>query len=579
MRGPKTTWVPRRFEIAEGALKIFEHGAEGLAPESTIHLASCQIHDVVVVPSPARFSLSPFSSSEDVTIAASSDAPTDRDALIQCHRALRLAAVSPTFISRRHLRYDERKDVLGKGGSGVVYVAEYFGTKVALKRLYAASSSSSSMPLGRLQQQQQRQQEQSTRDPSLEELVKELRLLGRFRHPHVISFLGICFDPFHASSSSSSSLSAVSMVMEYCPFDLETLIHDRRHRHRWTRRKFVGVVSGITCGMAFLHNHGVIHRDLKPQNLMLTDSLKVKIVDFGVSRLYASRRKTMTGYVGTPAYMSPELIQGKPYDGCADVFSFGIILHEMWTGQRPYREIKQQFTMMRRVCQGYRMATKGWPKALAEFVGRCWHRDPQLRPTFGRLDTTWRSDAIQREIQLMKDSCWFARRRTKGASSTKTTTMTTTVTVPTSPPTSPPPVGSLRNPAPLVIRMKRDPEGRVGITFDTSLRVLTVTDWARRYGLKEGQRIVKCEGRAVEGSKEKLVAAIPKDPFRTIRLEVTDGDAAAGVADPLFVQCRDGPLALNELQMAWFRENMRPESIRRTTDKALLMAMLVQLQA
>ena len=62
-------------------------------------------------------------------------------------------------------------------------------------------------------------------------------------------------------------------------------------------------MTGIIRGMSFLHSKKVIHRDLKPENIMLSEGFEVKIVDFGVSREYADRKKTMTGYVGTPCYM------------------------------------------------------------------------------------------------------------------------------------------------------------------------------------------------------------------------------------------------------------------------------------
>ena len=86
-------------------------------------------------------------------------------------------------------------------------------------------------------------------------------------------------------------------------YTLQDLIHDKKFQDLWNLERFVAVVTGIIRGMSFLHSKKVIHRDLKPENIMLSEGFEVKIVDFGVSREYADRKKTMTGYVGTPCYM------------------------------------------------------------------------------------------------------------------------------------------------------------------------------------------------------------------------------------------------------------------------------------
>jgi serine/threonine protein kinase len=92
----------------------------------------------------------------------------------------------------------------------------------------------------------------------------------------------------------------------------------------------VDIALQVAEGLAFAHEHGVVHRDIKPGNIMLLERGAVKIMDFGIARMRSADHKTSTGMVlGTPRYMSPEQITGQPVDARSDIFSLGIVLHEM----------------------------------------------------------------------------------------------------------------------------------------------------------------------------------------------------------------------------------------------------------
>ena len=106
----------------------------------------------------------------------------------------------------------------------------------------------------------------------------------------------------------------------------------------------VEIACQIAEGLAYAHHRGIVHRDIKPGNIMLPDRGPAKIMDFGLARMRMADHKTSTGIVlGTPRYMSPEQITGQPVDHRSDIFSLGIVVWEMLTGRRLFSgtEIQQ----------------------------------------------------------------------------------------------------------------------------------------------------------------------------------------------------------------------------------------------
>ncbi|WP_269533911.1 serine/threonine-protein kinase [Chitinimonas sp. BJYL2] len=146
--------------------------------------------------------------------------------------------------------------------------------------------------------------------------------------------------------------------------------------------KTIKLAGQLFGALAYAHEHQVVHRDIKPGNLMLTADGRLKITDFGIAQLPASDLTRAGTLVGSPRYMAPEQIEGKKLDGRADVFAAGIVLYQLLTGVRPfdgdhvatiaYRILHEQPTRPRELASDL-------PPWLDDFVMRCLEKDPAKR--------------------------------------------------------------------------------------------------------------------------------------------------------------------------------------------------------
>ncbi len=155
-------------------------------------------------------------------------------------------------------------------------------------------------------------------------VYREARAAAKLSHPNIV----IVYDVEDESSFSY-------IVMEYIQgTDLSLMLNERK---KMEQSLAVRLVLQTCKALQFAHNSGVIHRDIKPSNIMIVEKDTVKVTDFGIAKITNNLTLTQTGrVVGTPSYMAPEQIEGKEVDGRADVFSLGIVLYELLTGQRPF---------------------------------------------------------------------------------------------------------------------------------------------------------------------------------------------------------------------------------------------------
>ena len=160
--------------------------------------------------------------------------------------------------------------------------------------------------------------------PYLEALQREARLAARLEHPNITSVYDFQVEdgqPF--------------IVMEYVPDSLDKHMSGGK---KVPHRKAMEIAIQVCRALSHAHKAGVIHRDIKPQNILLTQDGSAKVSDFGIARALASSTATRaTDVLGTPPYMAVEQWSGDRVDGRTDIYSLAVLLYEMLTGVRPYR--------------------------------------------------------------------------------------------------------------------------------------------------------------------------------------------------------------------------------------------------
>jgi serine/threonine-protein kinase len=210
-------------------------------------------------------------------------------------------------MSGRIVGHYELLDVLGEGGIGTVYKARDLKLErdVAVKFLAPAIA---------------RDAAQKAR------FVREAKAASILDHP--------CICTIHEINETDEG--QLFIVMTYCKGHS---LRVRLDRKALDVREAVDIARGVAFGLQHAHQTGILHRDIKPSNIMVAEDGTVKIVDFGMARLFHEDTTSLTregAIVGTVAYMSPEQLQGSRVDLRTDIWSWGITLYEMLCGQRPF---------------------------------------------------------------------------------------------------------------------------------------------------------------------------------------------------------------------------------------------------
>jgi tetratricopeptide (TPR) repeat protein/TolB-like protein len=241
--------------------------------------------------------------------------------------------------------------LLGKGGMGEVYLARdlELGREVALKLVAPHLASTPGM---------------------LDRFRREIQLSSLVTHPNVLRVydLGESGGLRFLTMQYIEGRSLATVLAEERPLPLE---------------RATALFRQVCDGLAAAHDQGVLHRDLKPQNVMVDAAWRAYVMDFGLATSDAVSTMTQTGMVvGTPHYMSPEQVTGEPLDARSDLFSAGVMLYEMLTGALPFQG-ETVFGIMMRRTRGppppARQLNPAIPAHLAGIVDRCLAIDVKLR--------------------------------------------------------------------------------------------------------------------------------------------------------------------------------------------------------
>ncbi len=241
--------------------------------------------------------------------------------------------------------------VLGEGGMGAVYKARdrELDRLIALKVI---------------------RPELATDPAILQRFKQELILARNITHKNVVRIYDL---------GEAEGIRFISM--EYVDGeDLRTLL---RREKKFAPKDAIAMVEQVCRALDCAHSEGVIHRDLKPQNIMRDQHGRIVVMDFGLARSLGDTGLTQTGaVVGTLEYMSPEQALGSTLDQRSDIFSVGLIFYELLTGKTPYGADTAIASLMKRTREPARSASDvdaSVPKSLSAIVGRCLEREPANR--------------------------------------------------------------------------------------------------------------------------------------------------------------------------------------------------------
>jgi serine/threonine protein kinase len=259
--------------------------------------------------------------------------------------------LTPTKLGRYEI-----VDEIGKGAMGVVFLARdpLIGRLVALKTFRIGYS---------------------VRDAELEQFrvrfIREAQSAGILSHPNIVTIHDVV-------EQSDDGLAFIAM--EYVRgTNLKTLLQGDQPL---TLPFVVEVISQVAEALDYAHAHRVIHRDVKPANILITADNRVKITDFGIARLDTSNLTQEGQLLGTPNYMAPEQIQGKEVDHRADLFALGVVLYEMLTRHKPFQGENLTVVSHRIVYDHFtppREFVRELPPGLEPVLSKALEKDPNRR--------------------------------------------------------------------------------------------------------------------------------------------------------------------------------------------------------
>ena len=223
-------------------------------------------------------------------------------------------------------------------------------------------------------------------------MEKEIEMMNKFKSEYLIYFYGRV-----------KHQGTISIIFEYAKYgSMSDIIKNKDIKMN------IRICKDILEGLKYLHSNGIIHRDLKPDNVLIVNkdiNSKIcgKLTDFGSARMISliQTNRTFTNGIGTPIYMSPEILNGERYSLPTDIFSFGIILYECYLFEKPYQDKKlfpHSWSVPQFIQSGKRLnKLDNINDRMWKLINKCWDENPKERP-----DNDYIIEQLQLEIETLK---------------------------------------------------------------------------------------------------------------------------------------------------------------------------------
>jgi len=228
-------------------------------------------------------------------------------------------------------------------------------------------------------------------DPAWRErFMAEARIIGQLSHPRIVKLHDVGIDETSGSPY---------LVMEYV---VGQTLEKHMAASKTDFQQACSWGAALARALAYAHEQGIVHGDIKPANIMINQDGRVMLTDFGIARFAAHVSQVVT-LRGTPAYLSPEQIEGKPTDGRSDLFSLGIVLYQLATGRRAFQSDSVQAVCAQIMKANATPPTKVnplLPRAFDGIVARCLAKNPDNRYANGEILST-QLEALAREPQVL----------------------------------------------------------------------------------------------------------------------------------------------------------------------------------
>jgi serine/threonine-protein kinase len=271
----------------------------------------------------------------------------------------------PTRIGRYEILNE-----LGHGAMGVVYKAQdpKIGRTVAIKTLSAAG-------LGGTELEQYRAR-----------FLVEAKSAGRLNHPNIVAVHDVTDDEFGRPC----------LVLEFVEgTTLDRLVLEENMQ----LSRLLELVGQVARALAFAHSHGIIHRDVKPANIMVTQAGQAKLSDFGIAKLEGTSMTIAGQVMGTPAFMSPEQCTGTGVDARSDIFSLGAVLYTLAAGDKPFPGdtfTSVAYKVVHTAPRPVRELNPELPEQLDVILGRCMAKAASERYTT--------ADVLAADLEVLRSS-------------------------------------------------------------------------------------------------------------------------------------------------------------------------------